>query len=69
MKLYSHILQQTACIVETEGVGEILGKVLKGYESLINEFIENQSLKANREAINAKLYQLEQSKLKIESDY
>lgn len=46
-----------------------MGKVLKGYESLINEFIENQSLKANREAINAKLYQLEQSKLKIESDY
>ncbi len=66
MKLYSYIIQQVASIVEVDGVGEMLSKVLWGFESLINEFIVNSSIQANKSSQNTKLIQLQQSKAKIE---
>lgn len=38
--------------IESEGLGEIIGKVMNGYEKLLNEFIENQSISANKNAMN-----------------
>lgn len=61
MKLYSYIIQQVASIVEVDGVGEMLSKVLWGFESLINEFIVNSSIQANKSSQNTKLIQLQQS--------
>lgn len=58
MKLYSYIIQQVASIVEVDGVGEMLSKVLWGFESLINEFIVNSSIQANKSSQNTKLIQL-----------
>lgn len=55
MKLYSYIIQQVATIVEVDGVGEMLSKVLWGFESLINEFIVNSSIQANKSSQNTKL--------------
>lgn len=45
MKLFSHILDRVASIAEKiptcQGLGEMVGNMIKGYEGIIAGFIEN----------------------------
>jgi hypothetical protein len=35
------MLNQVTSLVDIEGIGEIIGEVIEGYESLFSEFIDN----------------------------